>query len=37
MNADLSKKYIQEHLIDIKKVLDTYEKELLDRALKSVF
>lgn len=37
MNADLSKKYIQEHLADIKKVLDTYEKELLDRALKSIF
>ena len=37
MNADLSKKYIKEHLIEIKKVLDAYEKELLDRALKSIF
>lgn len=37
INADLSKKYIKEHLIEIKKVLDAYEKELLDRALKSVF
>ena len=37
MNTDLSKKYIKEHLIEIKKVLDAYEKELLDRALKSIF
>ena len=37
MNVDLSKKYIKEHLIEIKKVLDAYEKELLDRALKSIF
>ena len=36
MNAASSKKYIQEHLIDIKKVLDEYEKELLDRALLSI-
>ena len=37
LNAELSKKYIQEHLADIKKVLDMYEKDLLDRALKSIF
>ncbi len=37
LNAELSKKYIQKYLVDIKKVLDTYEKELLDRALESIF
>ena len=37
MNADSSKKYIQEHLIDIEKVLDPYEKDLLSKALNSIF
>ena len=37
LNGDLSKKYIKEHVVEIKKVLDAYEKELLDRALKSIF
>lgn len=37
MNADLSKKYISEHLFEIVKVLDEYEKELFSRALKSIF
>lgn len=37
MDADSSKKYIQENLNDISKVLDMYEKELLNRALKSIF
>lgn len=37
MNANRSKKYIFEHLLDIRKVLDEYEKELFDRALKSIF
>ncbi len=37
MNADRSKNYIYEHLFDIREVLDEYEKELFDRALKSIF
>ena len=37
MNAELSKKYIQEHLENIKKMLDRYEVDLLDRALKAIF
>lgn len=37
MNAELSKQYIQEHLLGINNVLDAYEKELLSRALKSIF
>lgn len=36
MNAELSKKYIWEHLDEIKKVLDEYEKSLFDRAIQSI-
>lgn len=37
MNADLSRIYIREHLESIRKLLDTYENDLLDVALKSIF
>ena len=37
MNADSSKKYIQEHIPSINQVLDDYEKLLLNKAVKSIF
>lgn len=37
MNAEKSKKYISEHLLAIREILDEYEKELFNRALKSIF
>lgn len=36
MNAALSKKYVLEHLIDIRNVLDDYEKGLFNKALRSI-
>lgn len=37
MNADLSKKYVQENLYKINNLLDEYERDLLNKALNSVF
>lgn len=37
MDAEKSKKYISEHLLSIREILDEYEKELFNRALKSIF
>ena len=37
MDIVLSKSYILGHLDDIKSLLDTYEKELFDKAIKSIF
>ena len=36
MDASASQKYILEHLEDIKQLLDSYERGLLDKALKSI-
>ena len=36
MEASASQKYILEHLEDIKQLLDSYERGLLDKALKSI-
>lgn len=36
MHASASQKYILEHLEDIKQLLDSYERGLLDKALKSI-
>ena len=36
MNAESSKKYVREYLPRIKRVLDEYEKVLIERALKSI-
>lgn len=36
MDASASQKYILEHLGDIKQLLDSYERGLLDKALKSI-
>ena len=36
MDASASQKYILEHLEDIKQLLDSYERRLLDKALKSI-
>ena len=37
MDIVLSKSYILGHLNDIKTLLDAYEKELFDKAIKSIF